>query len=130
MERRGKASLIITFLAVVIALEFVFVASRLSESGHTDYFYDSSYSIVMDSPSAAPGPGNVTVLLDVTNTGTVDGRPVLHLHVFTYGGHEEDFEVHLGTLAKGGGHLNTTWQEPFGFLDPDHARVLIYVLDG
>jgi len=127
MERRGEASLIITFLAVFIVFEFIIVSAGLGTSLRARYTLDHSYSIVMDSPSTAPGPGNITVPLGITNYGPVDGLPVIRFVVFTYGGHQEEFELRLGMLASGGGHLNTTWQKSFGLLDPDDARVFIYM---
>ena len=129
MERRGKTTAIKALLAIVIAIEMIFVAVRISAGRHTDYEYSYSYSTAMDTASTAPGPGSITLLLDVTNKGTIDGLPILHLYVSTYAGHTEGFSSHLGLLAKSGGHLNTTWYESFIALDPEHARVLAYVLD-
>jgi len=129
MGRRGKTTAIKALLAIVIAIEMIFVAVRISAGRHTDYEYSYSYSIAMDAASTAPGPGNITLLLDVTNKGAIDGLPILHMHVLTDAGHSEEFVSHLGLLAKNGGHLNTTWYESFIALDPKYARILAYVLD-
>lgn len=128
MERSTKLRIFEVLLVIAISCEVIFAASRM-QPAQASYHLEYAYSIVVDQLSYNPAPGNVTVLLNLTNAGNSEGDPVIQLTVFTYGGHFEAFRIYLGSLAIGA-RLNTTWRQSFAALDSQNARLSLYVMEG